>query len=482
MTTISTRESVTNWIRAIFSQKAATCRTQSSPTPMFVANIAALCTLLLAACSQDPTGNVATEPATEPGIATATEFQVGQTATDTLPSSPAPVNINASDKRSSPGEGLHISIAELGLIAEKYRAGHARTIELVKKLKSEADMPWSFGDHGSRYGGRLGTPGISDKQCSQLGDKGLDNILPNVGEYVYANVLTAIILQDTAYAEKAKALLLGFTSASGFNLVHGVETYSGANQCAFELSLFTPLFIESALLLASDDSWTAADTVSLQTWLANEVYPVTSSIAQTRKNNWGSAAAFASWAIGHYLSESNLTLTQPIPTTQTRTPEEARVIHVQDQLNIVGNQWPGDTRCNEFGAQVHGGFPDELRRGSTGCEGKFIQDLDSAYYYQITHTTHLVYHAEALRRHADNELFEFALQDGSPMLIRAITFVTHNNFGQSHEWLSTEIGVVRVAASYYKDPRLCQTVRNGFRFTESRYLPFTRLTYPDVCP
>ncbi len=440
---------------------------------MSVARALLAAALLATACGQDQAQETETASDTEPALAASADLSKTQTVED---------NLSRDNQSPVPGQGLHVSVSELDDIATLYRSGNSRIVPWVERLREEADTPWLFGETATRYEGTLGIPGISDKKCTQLDGSRQNDVLPNIGEQIYARVLAAHILQEDTYAAEAKTQLLAFAKTSGFNLVRGSETYTGTNQCALEISLLTPLLIESALLLAHHDSWTQKETYLLQTWLANHVYPVTSAIAGTRKNNWGSAAAFASWAIGYYLEGSGLSLSRSAPSAQTLSPKEARNQHVLDQLKIVGNDWRGDSRCEVFGAQVHGGFPDELRRGSTGCRGSYLQAQDAAYFYQIAHVGHLIYHAEALRRHGNNELFEYKVQDGSPMLLRAITFVTHNSTGMSLEWTSTEIGVVRVAAAYYRDPRLCHTVRSGFRFTESRYLPFTRLTYPDVCP
>lgn len=283
-------------------------------------------------------------------------------------------------------------------------------------------------------------------------------------------------------AEQAKQIILNFADSSGFDtVIDGTVELNGSNQCALEIALLTPLLIESALLLESYPEWISADKTKVQSWLAAEVYPVTAAIARTRKNNWGTAAAFASWAVGHYVGDSSLVLNEIYPVANSFSAAQAKAEHLQTQLDIIGNTWPGDTQCETFGFQSHGGFPDELRRGSTGCDGTYLFANDLSYDYQITTMGHLVYHAEALRRHSDNELYQYNLGNGDSLILKGITFVTDNPNGTSYDWRNFSLSTVRIANSYYNDNRLCEQLAKGIYFREGRFVPFSKLTYPEVC-
>lgn len=402
---------------------------------------------------------------------------------------PATVFRARSAEPSVPGEkrsvddvqGLQTSLRELEDIRELAQKGVQPHRDNVDKLVDIAGGGWTHGKVGVRFTGRIIGSGTYDKICERTLDPTDKAILPDAGQTLYALVLAHFLTRREAYAREARAALLDFADSSGFDKVEGARSYTGANKCALELSLLAPLLIDSALLLEGYPDWGTADRDRLREWLATEVYPITSAIARTRKNNWGTAAAFASWSIGHYLSGSDRVLEEIHPAPLVLTPEEAMESHLQSQLDIVGNDWQGDSRCERFGIQSHGGFPDELRRGSTGCTGDHLLDDDASYSYQIMTTSHLIYHAEALRRHGGNELYTYRSDVGQPMLLEAIAFVVDNPRGKPHDWKSTDLGVLRVANEFYGDERLCEQIRKGFRFIEGRYLPFARLTHPYGC-
>jgi len=300
-------------------------------------------------------------------------------------------------------------------------------------------------------------------------------------------VLAYILTGDTVLAEDAVRIVLNFTESTGFNTVDGTVNYSGANQCALDLSWFIPLFIESAMLLEFYPGWTTADKSRVQIWLADHVYAVTSAIARTRKNNWGTAAAFASWSIAHYTKNTNLYLSEIYPNHFNFNPEEAMIDHIESQLKIIGNgsigiDWKGDSRCSAYGMQYHGGFPNELRKGKAGCNGAYLLKKDTSYSYHIATTSSLIFHAEALRRHSQNELYSLIYADGQAMIHKAILFVIDNSYGNSYAWSKSDMGVLRVANHYFKDSRICQQIESSTYFKEGRYLPFARVLHPIACP
>jgi len=376
--------------------------------------------------------------------------------------------------------GFHTSLSELRAIKARAQNGSQADSSNITRVVDAANEGWTYGTVGTPFGGTAGTE-IYDKRCVRLNDPDTASIIPTSGSKIFSMVLSYIFTDSATYAADARSILLDFSRSSGYEKVEGQVKYNGANQCAFEIGLFVPLLIESAMLMEAYPEWTAADKAKLQAWLATEVYPVTAAIARTRKNNWGTAAAFASWAIGHYLTGSGLRLDEVYPTAQSFTPAEAKREHLQTQLDIVGNNWAGDTRCLKFGFQKHGGFPDELRRGSTGCDGTYLHSNDKSYSYQIRTMNHLIYHAEALQRHGNNELYDYKIGNSESLILNGILFVIENSNGTSYDWLKHNLGVLRLANDFYDDERLCQQIAKGTTFRQGRYLPYTRATYPQVC-
>lgn len=146
----------------------------------------------------------------------------------------------------------------------------------------------------------------------------------------------------------------------------------------------------------------------------------------------------------------------------------------------MNTEWKGDSQCTIWGYQPHGGYPDELRRGSTGCDGQWIVTTDSSYTYQITITEEMLRHAEFLLRRGDTEQYENIAQDGSGSILAAIKFIIDNpvNPAQSLDWDSSKKGVLYVAHRYYRDSdifnRLYTNESGGFG---SSAIPWGKLTH-----
>jgi len=379
-------------------------------------------------------------------------------------------------------QGLHTSLNELASIRNSAIEGNTQYQQNIDRIAATANEAWPYGDVGTPFTGTPFIDNVYDKNCVKRIDPQSGGILPEAGSKIFAKVLAYILTENVSYAEQAKNIILDFADSSGFDtVIDGSVQLNGANQCALEIAFFTPLLIDSALLLEAYPDWTAADKAKVQSWLATQVYPVTSAIARTRKNNWGTAAAFASWSIGHYLSGSALLLNEVYPDAISFSAEQAKDEHVNTQLDIIGNSWAGDTQCENFGFQSHGGYPDELRRGSTGCDGTYLFANDLSYSYQITTMNHLIYHAEALRRHSDNELYQYKLNNGESLMLKGITFVIDNPNGTSYDWRDSKLSTLRIANSYLNDVRLCEQLSKGTFFREGRFLPYSKLTYPTVC-
>lgn len=378
--------------------------------------------------------------------------------------------------------GLHTSYDELIKIRKSALDGNTRYQESIDRIASIAEEGWPYGDVGTPFAGTPFIDSVYDKECMRLVEPQAGGILPNAGTNIYSMVLAYILTNNVNYADQARNIILNFADSSGFNtVIDGTVKLNGANQCALEIALLTPLLIESALLLEAYPGWTSANKTKVQSWLATEVFPVTAAIARTRKNNWGTAAAYASWAVGHYLTGSAIVLNEVYPVAKSVSPATAKDEHLQTQLDIVGNTWAGDTKCEKFGFQPHGGYPDELRRGSTGCDGTYLFADDLSFAYQTTTMEHLIYHAEALRRHGENELYQYKLSNGESLMLKGITFVIDNPNGTSYDWKPTKLSSLRIANSYLNDNRLCEQLAKGIYFSEGRYVPFSQLTYPEVC-
>lgn len=386
---------------------------------------------------------------------------------------------SASDSEST-GAGFLTSVEELRALRLELRVGGTPARRKYgRQIVALASRSWPYGDVGTRF--VVERSGSGAKSCVSSSGRGRPGVLPASGESLYAKVIAYYLTEDEEFAEQAQGTILDFAGSSGFGQVDGAVDYSGENQCAFELSLLIPVLIESAILLEGYPEWHGQDKRTLQRWLAGAPYELTSAIAGTRKNNWGTASAFASWAIAHYLIGSDLELRQTHPARSVRTPVSARREALAAQLRIIGNDWRGDSRCRRYGAQWHGGFPDELRRGSTGCNGLFLKDKDASYDYQIVLVSHLVFHAEALKRHGNDELYRYQLDSGDPLIYRAIRFVIGNRRGQSHDWKRNELGVLRFASHAFMDAEICEQLDRSRGLFDARYPPFSGFLRSEVC-
>ena len=209
-------------------------------------------------------------------------------------------------------EGLQISTTNLRDVALRAQRGETPYAENIRALKVQADSAWAYGDVGQQYVVQQ-NGADSDTECSLPDGSSSFETLTQAGEAIYARVLMWYFSDHDDYAEQARRHLLAFTESSGFTGGSNEITFSGENQCAFEVGLLIPMLIESALLLELSTHWGSEDKKSVQLWLAETIYPLTASLARTRKNNWGNSSAFASWAIAHYLIDSGLVLRETHP-------------------------------------------------------------------------------------------------------------------------------------------------------------------------
>src|SRR6185503_2954528 len=269
--------------------------------------------------------------------------------------------------------------------------------------------------------------------------------------------------------------VLDLVDTRGFRGLTG--DYTGDNQCVLDLSLSIPVWIETARLLEDTAVWSSADTAAFRGWLAVQVYPKVAWASRSRRNNWGAAGSLASDAIASYVNGGVATLEEYSPTRLTLSPAQALSAHVAMQLSRVGSTWVGDAQCAKRGIQWHGGIPEELRRGSTGCDGTFLVASDASRTYQMMHTELLVFHAEALRRRGDLSLYQAKTSQGAPAILQAVLFVVQNpSGGTSWAWDSSRWGTLITAASFYNDTKLRSLATADSTFRGGRTLPYTRIT------
>jgi len=173
----------------------------------------------------------------------------------------------------------------------------------------------------------------------KLNDPKVEGLLRESAFRIHAKAMTFNFTGSRSDGDQAWRLPLAFARSSGFNEVDGVPTYKGANQCALDISIFVPLLIDSAILLERHRGWRPSDRRALQLWLADVPYKTTSAIARTRRNNWGTAAAFASWSIAHYLIGSGIELEEVYPERRILNASEARDAHLQTQIDKMSTTW-----------------------------------------------------------------------------------------------------------------------------------------------
>ena len=124
--------------------------------------------------------------------------------------------------------------------------------------------------------------------------------------------------------------------------------------------------------------------------------------------------------------------------------------------------------CHQaVGIRPDGGIPEELVRGSTGCDGLWIKEMDGSYGYMMTHLQGTVLHAELLLRRGDASIYENKTESGAGSILRAIHFVINNPNDQSKSFPWEEKQALEPAYRYYRDPYMAQQLGFG---TANRYI------------
>ena len=382
------------------------------------------------------------------------------------------IGLGLAASAASASPGALTSATELAAYRAAADAGSSPQKENRTRLLDDARKAWGWGSVSGEFG-TTGTP--SSKKCQPLGtSSGADFLLEGAPD-AYAQVLGSVLARDESLARAARTHVLDLVDTSGFRGL--TSDYSGDNQCVLDLALSIPVWIETARLLEDTTVWSSADTAAFRGWLATQVFPKVAWASRTRRNNWGAAGSLAADAIASYVAGGVASLQEYAPTRLTLTPAQALAAHAGMQLSRVGGSWAGDAECAKRGIQWHGGIPEELRRGSTGCDGTYLVASDSASSYQMMHVELLVFHAEAMRRRGDLALYQAKTSQGQPAILQAILFVVQNPAGgTSWSWTSSRWGALITAASFYDNAKIDSLARVDSTFRGGRTLPYTRVT------
>lgn len=333
--------------------------------------------------------------------------------------------------------GYMTSPGELAVIKEKAEQGLEPYRSAVRAMLTyEANLAWTYGT-------------ISGEQACQ---ETLEPAYIGRGSpVVYAKALAYHLTGDEPYAATVRELILDLIDTTGYG-----DEFSGGNQCILNLSWYIPGWIWAADLIEDYPGWTSADKLAFQRWLIEEVYLKTSWASDARDNNWGAAASYTSVAISDYVHDSGLQLVDWLG--RTWSPAESYAHHNAQQFSrINGTASQMDSRCPESGIRPHGGLPDELRRGSSGCTAQWIVANDASWTYTQVYLQGLVAHAELLYRRGDSSLYTNIQPDGSGSILRAINFVIDNpiNPGKSTYFRHNHMPVLELAYRFYRTEAMC---------------------------
>jgi hypothetical protein len=376
------------------------------------------------------------------------------------------------------GAGNLTSPEELAQVRELVALNVEPLAQRHAALVVASQRPWRWGSVSGEFVTTL--DGLK-KRCHPASDSKQIDYLKNGAPDAYAKVLGYLTESqpDPMRVEEARARVLDLVDTRGFHGLLGNDL-SASNQCVLDLALSIPVWIETAILLEATPVWTLADRRAFAEWLASQVYPRVAWASRVRRNNWGAAGSASASLIAGYVDGEVSTLAEPgLPERRALTPAEALREHDAIQLDRIGTVWRGDSGCSQVGIQPHGGIPDELRRGSAGCDARFLPDGDDASHtYQTMHVELLVLHAEAQRRRGKTNLFDAALANGTPALLQSILFVIGNPTpgGRSWPW-GTRSGTLAVAYRYYNDSRIRRELDRDDASQErgGRTLPYAML-------
>jgi hypothetical protein len=376
------------------------------------------------------------------------------------------------------------STEELSRVRELADRGVEPFVARRAALLAAAGRDWRWGSVSGEF---VTTRDGVHKRCHPASDPERVDYLKEGAPDAYAKVLGYLTASDpeSEWASEARARVLDLVDTSGFRGLGG-EDQSASNQCILELGISIPVWIETASLLEHTPAWSPSDRSAFARWLASEVYPRVAWASLERRNNWGAAGSAAASLIAGYVEGEVSELGGSCLFEDGLSPPAARKRHDAQQLERIRRVWRGDTRCDRYGIQPHGGIPDELRRGRGGCDATSLPSGDDASHaYQTMHVELLVLHAEAQRRHGLTTLFDARGDDPQPAILRAILFVIDNpsKGGRSWPW-GARAGALAVAHAYYGDPRLDRELERSKapNARGGRAFPYARLIQIGAAP
>jgi hypothetical protein len=360
--------------------------------------------------------------------------QASSAASVTVPANEEP----PADPVSGLARGYLTTPQELVEIAAKAGEGVEPYRSAVRQVVKFADTP-EYWPYGTISGWQDAT---SAKEPEFLG---------RGDTLVYAKALTYHLNNDPRYAAKVRELLLDLTDTYGW----GGETYSGSNNCILNLSRAIPAWIAAADLISEYPLWSAEDKLQFQQWLSTEVFKKVKWASDSRSTNWGTAGSAAAAYSADYVASSGLLL--PDHRGVQLTSREAYLEAKQRQIDRMrGNTYMYNSVCSTqtVGIRADGGIPTELGRGSAGCDGRWIVDLDSSWTYQMSYLEGVIAQAELLLRRGDNTLYEYIAADGHGSLKRAVDFIVNNpnDSSKSVDWASGRLPQLELVYRYYRDP------------------------------
>jgi len=266
------------------------------------------------------------------------------------------------------------------------------------------------------------------------------------------------LAREYAAVIRAKLLELATTNDYGGNV------FSGSNQCILNLSWYVPAWIIAADLIADGPGWTANDKQLFQQWLAQVVYKKVEWASDARSNNWGAAGSATSAMIADFLSGSGITVIDRQGRRLSPADAFQKAKHRQlDRMN--GNSYMDNYNCHQpSGIRPDGGIPEELARGSSGCDAKWVAERDKSWTYTMTYLQGIVMHGELLHRRGDNSIYDNTTPQGGGSLLRAVHFLLDNPNGSSESpgWkLTNDAATLEFAYRYYRDPAIAKALGIG---------------------